>query len=381
MPPVWEWSGYNSHGRQSGKTLADSKEELKANLPGLLLTRLRPIRPSRPKALSAPALARMTRLMAIMASSGMPFSAVVGQLLAQAASVRERDLLAAIATDLAAGRGLHGAFQRRGLFSPMYLSVLKACEEGGDKRELLGLLADTLERNSQFARRLAGAVVYPIILLLSGLGAAYLMAVLVVPSMRSVLGDELELPALTRVLFAISDAVTGWRPGPGTALLLVAAVLLRRRLVGVLSPLAGWLPAVRLMHLARAAAVLQLLVRGGVPVTRALLIAGRGCHLRLKRVLEKAVEDVEAGASLSQAFAANPVLPPLWARLTATGEASGDYDRPFAMLASLHGQALERQMATITRIAEPLLVLLTGGLLTLILLGLYLPVLQAGTAF
>ena len=379
--PAWEWVGYGDDGVQFGRGLADSKAELLGERQSVLLTRLRPVRPGRLRPLAPARLAQLTRLMAIMAASGLPFPVMLEQLLSQAGTRLERDLLAALATDLRAGHSLSQTFARRKVFSPLYLAVLRACEQGGDRRELLALLAETLESGNAFVRHLTGATVYPAILLLSGLAALYLMTVLVVPSMRAVLGDGADLPALTLYLFALADGLGSWTPGYGTLSLLVALLLFGGRVRASAQRFLELLPVVREMHLARAAAVLQLLLRGQVPLTDALQIASGVAGEFLAKALRRVAGRVTGGSELSTALAADPALPALWGRLSKAGEMSGDYCPCFEMLSTLHGESLQRQTALITRIAEPVMVLLVGAFMTAVLLGLYLPVLQAGTAF
>lgn len=380
--PVWEWVGYGSEGRRSGRGIADRPEELLRAHPRLLLTALKRVRPrQRARKLGSEQMTRMTRLLAIMAASGMSFPAMIEQLLSQAGDRRERDLLAAIAIDLRAGRGLCEAFERRAVFIPLYLAVLRACEEGGDKKELLSMLANTLEQFSRFRSKLVGGAIYPAILLLAGIAAIYLVAVLVVPSMRSLLGEDVQLPTLTLLLFSISDGLSNWRPGIGTGALMLVMLLLFRRILPVFRRLVGRLPVVREMHLARASAVLQMLVKGNVAITRALEIAADTGGVDVSASLRRARQQVIGGAELSSAFASESGLPSLWGRLTGAGEASGDYYQSFQMLSSLHEQSLQRSTDRLARIAEPLMVLLVGLFMTLVLLGLYLPVLQAGTAF
>ncbi|MGI9346250.1 MAG: type II secretion system F family protein [Gammaproteobacteria bacterium] len=386
MPQLWRWKGYSSEGHSQGWSVADSVQELTASLPDMLMTEAT-VEPLLHKTqLSRQAVIQYTQMMAVMANSGLSFNLILEQLLAQTPDTKSRHLLAAITIDLHKGIGLEAAFAARGIFDQTYLAVLKACETSGNTMELLSGLASDLEQQFQLRQKLISAAIYPAILLAAGIGTLLLMAKMVIPSMRSVLGEDSDLPQLTQVIFALSDALVQW--SLINILLAMTGGIIVLRLSGLLSLFGRYchfIPVVkqviRHMHLARIAGILYTLSNSRIPVSDALDIAQNSVGQPLKAALIRIAGRITKGMELSTACTNEPALPSLWGRLAKSGESVSDYSQPFAMLSKLHQAELEKRITLIVRLSEPCLILFIGGLMALVLLGLYLPVLQIGTNF
>jgi general secretion pathway protein F len=96
----------------------------------------------------------------------------------------------------------------------------------------------------------------------------------------------------------------------------------------------------------------------------------------LKHALDRAERMVREGSPLSRAIGASGLFPPLLTHLVASGEASGRLDAMLERAAAHESRELTRQVATLTALLEPALILLMGGLVLIIVLGTLMPIFE-----
>jgi general secretion pathway protein F len=206
----------------------------------------------------------------------------------------------------------------------------------------------------------------------------------VVPQVVTVFENQHQtLPLLTRALLSLSSGV---RAGGGYALgvaILAGAWWLHamkqyafRRAVDVRLlrlPIVGKL--LRSADTARFASTLAILVRSGVPLLLALE-AGKGLleRLPLKEIVGGALQEVNAGKSLSRSLRHKEGFPPLLINLIASGEQSGQLAEMLAQAARLEQLSLEHDVAILIRLLEPLMILVMGGMVLMIVLAILQPI-------
>src|SRR5712691_9042688 len=111
-------------------------------------------------------LASFTREFATLSAAEIPLDDALRILSEQATSAATRTLAAGLLADVLNGAALSDAMQKRPeVFPADYLSVMRAGETGGAIAEVLGELADLLERRMEVRARVQSALVYPAILI------------------------------------------------------------------------------------------------------------------------------------------------------------------------------------------------------------------------
>jgi general secretion pathway protein F len=134
------------------------------------------------------------------------------------------------------------------------------------------------------------------------------------------------------------------------------------------------------LHAARLARTLATMIGGGLPVLEGLRITAPTVRNRvLRQATTEMATTIEEGGSLSTAMRRADVFPPLLVYMTAGGESSGSVD----VMLERASEYLEREFNTFTAVAlsllEPVIILIMGGLVTLIVLSILLPILQINT--
>ena len=84
------------------------------------------------------------------------------------------------------------------------------------------------------------------------------------------------------------------------------------------------------------------------------------------------------GAPLARALGlgAGKALPPLLIHMTASGEATGELPQMLERAAETLSQEVERKTLTMTTLLEPILILITGGIVLMIVLAVLLPIIE-----
>jgi len=342
-------------------------------------------RPGRRWRLKPAELALLTRQLATLVRAGLPVEEALQALARQAEQPRVQSLVLAVRARVLEGHSLAaalGEFPR--VFPDLYRATVAAGEESGHLDAVLERLADYTEGRQDLRQRTLLALLYPALVVGVSLLVVGLLMVHVVPQIVQVFqGLGQELPWLTRVLIALSEAVRQqglWWLGILALGLLGARALARRpawrrrwHALLLRLPLAGRL--IRGMEAARFARTLAILAGSGVPVLEALRIAGAVLGvLPMREAVEDAARRVREGASLHAALQAQGLFPPLMVHLIASGETSGRLEAMLERAAATQERELEVLTATLTELLGPVLILVMGGLVLAIVLAILLPI-------
>ena len=210
----------------TGRVQAGSREVVLAELRGRGLS---PVRVSESRAplfqrrVGTSALSSMFRGLSDLVASGVPLLRSLKLISKGRAHQTLSTVLADIADQVADGTTMANAMaSHTNAFGPVHVAMVRAGEQGGFLAEVLVDLADLLERQATLRSRVIGNLVYPTILVVTGVGAVIFALVAFVPKFKPFFA-RIEVPAATRVLLALSDFVVGWWP-----LLLVAFVVVGR---------------------------------------------------------------------------------------------------------------------------------------------------------
>lgn len=340
----------------------------------------------RQRRLSVTQLSLLTRQLASLINSGLPVDEALRSGAEQARGDRIKGLLAQVRSRVMEGQSLAQAMSEHpGAFDRMYCAMVRAGENAGYLGEVLERLARHTESSQQTRQKLQTALIYPLVLAAVSAGVVVLLMTFVVPRLVGMFASSgRELPALTQLLISVSDFFrSGW------ALLAVAV------LAGALVAFKAWkaVPDNRLrwhrlllqipglnttllqMDSARFASTMAILLGSGVPLLDAIRIAAEVMsneHLR-HSALAVAVR-VQEGAAFSKSLQQEKIFPALLVQMAANGEANGSLPTQLEYAASWQQRELDVRLGTVMALLEPLTIVLMGGLITLIMLAVLLPI-------
>ena len=309
-----------------------------------------------------------TRQLATLVKAGMPLLRALRTVSDQLDPGALREIFAAVATDVEAGVKFSEALSHHPrMFPPFYVNMVRAGEVGGLLDEILKRLAELLEKQARLRERVKSALMYPAFVMVAAIGILLILMTFVVPTflgMFTELGSTLPLP--TRILVAISTAVRSW----WWVVLLVAVGL------GMLVRLFLRTPAGRLL-ISRFARTFGTLLSSGVPILSALETV-RATVTNV--VIEEALQDIErslkVGESLARPMELSEVFPPLVTRMVALGEETGQLDKMLMQVADSYDEEVDVQLAGLTQLLEPLLIVFVGGVVGFIVIAMFMPLMS-----
>jgi type II secretory pathway component PulF len=252
-----------------------------------------------------------------------------------------------------------------------------------------------LERVAQFKQRAAalrgrivGALIYPAIVLLVGVGVSIFLMTFVVPNLlEALLEADRPLPLATRLVKGTSDLLLGygWLLPIAAVLIGLGAAAVRRSQRGrwwsdrllLRLPLIG--PMLVKQEVMRLAVVMSTLLRSGVEFVRALQIAQHTSrNVIVRQALVRCEQAVGAGREIADALAGSEVFNPMVIQIFAVGQQSGRLEEMLERLAQDHDQQLQTAGQRLTAVLEPVLILALAALVGLIAFATLMPILEAG---
>ncbi|WP_038041165.1 type II secretion system F family protein [Thermus tengchongensis] len=365
---------------------AESPQGARRRLREMGLYPLRLERARRPKRgqVPLPELVLFMEEFATLVGAGVPVTQALHTLSLETRHPLIKEAARGVRERVEAGEGLAQAMGHYpGVFPPLVQALVAAGETGGALEVVLRRIAEYLDKSHDLREKVRTALLYPSFVVAVLVLVVAVLLVFVIPVFARLYGAAgAELPFPTRLLIgtslfvrqnilwllllflALLYVLRAYRRTPGGAKLL-DGLLLRLPLVG---------PILHKAAMARFARTLATLYEGGVLITQALeatrnVLANAALAEALDRVLERVVR----GESLSAAMSREPLFLPIVVRLTLVGEEAGSLDQMLYQVASHLEREVDYGVKRLSSSIEPALTVLLGGIMLLVALALYLP--------
>lgn len=371
-------------GQVDAEDLARARRHLQQQ--GLFITALR--RRSmlhRPPTMTASQVAAFTRHLEMLVTAGMPLYQSLETLAEQFDEKPMHEVVEAIGVEIREGRTLSAALgSRSDLFPSVHVGIIRQGETSGRLDQALQRLADYIERDLEFRRKIRDALIYPgLVAGLAGIVLAVFLAYIIPAFERVYRGAGADLPALTRAVLGASKIFRANFPllAVAGAAVLVPSVRARvaSRATALLHRHVRRLPRVGALAqnvlVSRFAQTMGALLGSGVPLTSALDVAGEATgSVLFAPVTQTLKTGVTEGRKLSEVMRQTGEFPPVVVRIVAMGEETGRLDQALARVGTMLEAEFDRQMRRLLTLLEPAITLAVGGLVGVILMALYLPI-------
>jgi len=332
----------------------------------------------------------VTRQLGTMLGSGIPMTEALRALIEQAEDRRSETIFREIREQVNQGLSFADALgQHPGLFSDLYVNMVRAGEAAGNLDVVLTRLADYLQSARALRRKVVSALTYPMMMIGLGLLVVTALMTWVVPKITTMLEDTGQaLPAPTQVLVAISDIFKDywWLMFLALALgsfaferihkssergrIFIDRALLKMPVVG---------DVLLKQSVARFTRTLSTLLQSGVPAVQSLeitatvvqnsVISGATDHIR-ERIIE--------GTDFATPLKATGVFPSVVGYMVAVGEQSGEIEQMLDRIASAYDEEIEIATDRMTSVLEPILIIALAVVVGFIVVSIVLPILQVG---
>lgn len=379
-----------------GNFLAENEEDLRQQLlrQRLYLIKATPISDKPPSAffsvsgkVKTSELTTFCRQFAIMIESGVSIVDSLDVLKEQSYSGFLRKVLAAVHEDVKAGILLSEAMSKhKRVFPHFFTSMTFVGEQSGMLDEVLRSVADYYENDAKIRSKTKSAMIYPAFLLILMIGILVLMVAFVIPTFSEALsGMDVEMPALTLAIMAISDwFIASWMYLFLAVVAVVGfCVIFARTTRGkyVFHTLLLKLPIVGKVQTAlisaRFARSFGLLLSGGLDIVDAMdvvcVVLG---NKNVERRFKMASDAVRQGQSLTRALNSYHLFPTLLIQMVSVGEKTGNLDRVLLQSCSYFDNEAERSLTSMTTLIQPIMLGIIGGVVGLLFYAIYSPMLS-----
>ena len=333
----------------------------------------------------------MTRQLATLIDAGLPLLRSLNILIKQLKPSKLRDILRDIAEDVQSGSTFSDALAKHPRqFDRLFVNMVKAGEVGGMLEVVLNRLAIFMEKAQELKRRVKGAMVYPIFVILAASGIVAFLMIRVVPVFAEIFGDiGAELPGPTQLLISMSDAlVMSW----WQILLYINSTIMTIKLsskfyivnrakdmISLKIPLIGDL--VTKVAVARFARTLGTLLTSGVPILQALKITKEVIsNSVISDAVQKVHDSIKEGDTIAAPLEESKVFPAMVVNMIDVGEETGALDSMLNKVADIYDNEVEIAVESMLSLMEPALILILGGIIGFIVVSLYLPIFSLGDA-
>ena len=284
--------------------------------------------------------------------------------------------------DVQGGSDLSSAIGKfRDIFGELTDHMVRAGEAGGSLGPILKRLAGYLERRREFRQSLVSAMIYPSVLLSTSLVSMIVLLMYVIPKFADIFRDlNQKVPFLTEVMLDVGVFLKeyGWLAPIllGVAFFggryLLAAPAVRNGLDRVLLRLPLSRTIILHTELTRFCRTLGTMIQSGVPLLRSLDL---GRELVINTALKEAVGalhgEIKVGRSMSDYFRAKPPFPPRMGTMLRIAEERGNLGDGLVGLGEYFEKELQRLLQRLMSLAEPLVIILTGGVIGLMVLSMF----------
>lgn len=329
-------------------------------------------------------LTRFTRQLSILINAGVPILECMEILHKQEQNLVLKRVVKNIAIQVEEGKTLFEAMSGQQGFDKLYCSLVKAGESAGILDTILNKLAEFLEKAEKLKKQVKSALTYPVIVVFVGILVIFGLMTFVVPQFVDILKDSgQEIPWVTQVVMDVSAFFQNY-----TLLLIAGIVAFTMLFINYIktkegkhawdrftmkAPLFGIL--VIKGNLGAFTRTLSTMLAAGVPIIDSLEICIETLdNTQIAKDLRKVRKAVIEGKAITEPLSRISYFPPLVTQMIRVGESTGNLDQMLLKVADVFEEEVEELVGNLTKMIEPLILVVLGGIIAFVLIAMYLPI-------
>jgi len=336
-------------------------------------------------------LTQFTRQLSTLQDAGLPILRSLKILEDQQRPGAMKTILRGVADDIEGGATLSEACARYPkAFNRLYVNMVAAGETGGVLDVILQRLAEFMEKAQKLKRRIIGAMIYPVVVVMFAAGIVTGIMVKVIPKFKDIFNDfGTTLPGVTVVLITTSDWFVHGKP-PGWAVIMLGPVALFMLFKLIRSsqggryvsdviflklPLFGGL--IQKSSVARFTRTLGTLISAGVPILEAINITRDTAGNEVFARAMKSVHDsIREGETFANPLRAAKVCDGIVVNMIDVGEETGELDKMLLRVADNYDEEIDVAVSSLVSLLEPIMVVVLGSIVGFIVVALFMPLVK-----
>lgn len=342
------------------------------------------------KSVSNKELCTFTKQLSIMISAGVPILQSLEILYRSEKNPTLKLSIKRIASDVGEGKTIAEAMAAQKGFDKLYCNLVRAGEAGGILDTILKKLAVHMDKQEKTKAQIKSAMMYPSVVVSVGAIVIWAMMVFVVPQFTGMLKESgQEIPWITQFVIDTSNFMGTYTPVmvPGAIIGVIMFLSYIKTPTGKIMwdnfsmriPLFGGI--IIKGNLSSFSNTLATLLGAGVSLIDALDICIETIDSSvIAQDLKEVKKKVTEGKTLTEPLSKISYFPELVTQMIRVGEQTGQIDEMLARVAEVFEEEVDNLVTGMTKMIEPLIIVVLGGIIATILVAMYLPMFMSAGA-
>jgi type II secretory pathway component PulF len=270
------------------------------------------------------------------------------------------------------------------VFENLAVSMVRAGELSGNLQRSVLFLAENAEKNYDLNAKIRGALFYPTFVFSASLIIGFVVFTVVLPKLTSIFKDmKVAIPWYTVVLMKVGDFMSQywWLVAMivlgiiGGAIYYIKTADGKREwdTIKMKIPVIGLL--FQYVYISRFAENLSVLLDGGIPIVRALVIVSEVVNSSsYEAIILRAADEVKSGGAMSSVFARSELFPPIVSQMIKIGEDAGKISEVLRHTSVFYNQETNRITANLSTMLEPILMVFLGLGVGVLVFAILMPI-------
>jgi len=336
-------------------------------------------------------LTHFTRQLSIMINAGIPIIESLEILYKATKQIALKKTIKAVTADVSEGKTISEALQKHKGFTKLYCNLVKAGEAGGILDIILDKITLHMEKQQKIKSQIKSALTYPVIIVFVGIVVVWGMMVFVVPQFVGMLKDTgQEPPFITQLVMDTSKFF-----GDYTSVMIPMFIIIVFVTKNFIKTTSGKLMFDKLLmktplfggivikgSLSSFSRTLATLLSSGVSLIDSMDICIETIdNVVIRKDLLKVKSKIVQGKTLTEPLQKIEYFPEMVGQMIRVGEQTGQIDQMLLKVADVFEEELEELIGSMTKLIEPLIIVVLGSIIAIILVAMYLPIfMSAGGA-
>ena len=324
----------------------------------------------------------------ILLQSGIPAVESLMFMEQEAARKKIRDMSKILKTQIMAGSTFADTLARyQNVFGYIFIGLIKAGEESGELEKTLGRINELLTKQENTKSKVIGTLMYPMFVILLAFVIILVMLIFVFPAFKEMFEQQDKaLPAITQMMINAGDYLKEyWYTIPVFIVAFVAFCIITVKwqpAKNILDRIVLKIPLLNNLimysNYSNFLSVLSVSYDAGIPILDCLHLGVITLTNNvLKNKMSESIVKVQQGLQVSQAMKATRVVPRMLLFMISTGEQSGRLGDMLQKAVNYLDKTLDGIIDTMTKMIEPIMLLVIGSIVLVMALALYLPLFQS----
>lgn len=325
------------------------------------------------------------RQLSTLVGAKIPIAPALRTIHNQTQNAQLRIVVTEVAADVEDGMAISESFAKHeNVFTTLAVSMIRAGELSGNLQGAIDFVAESAEQNYQLKSKVRGALMYPVFVISVAMVIGFLTMTWILPKLTQVIKDlDVEIPWYTHLMIKIGDFMQAyWWAVLVVIFALIGAMIYYARSedgskewdrIKLHIPVVGQL--FQYVYITRFAENLSVLLKGGIPIVRALIVVGDVVdNIVYKNIILKAAQDVKVGGEINKEFFRHEEFPPMVSSMIKIGEETGRLSEILEDVARFYNAEVDQITRNLSSIIEPILIVVLGIGVGVLVFSVLLPI-------